>query len=1077
MATKINDSALEKTYNNVKVVEYDYDLISGNVNKVIYQKDQKDQFIHKYEYDADNRIVNVQTSQNGVIWDTDASYNYYEHGPLARTIIGEKDVQGVDYVYTLQGWLKGVNGETLNPDNDFGKDGKANDIAKDAYGYSLSYYDGDYQPRKADKKDHFKVTTSTSLEHNTTNLYNGNIKAMVTNMQNLKNKALPTAYNHYQYDQLNRISSMNSNIISSNDIKNVHTSYKYDRNGNLTQLKRDALKRNKVVAMDNFTYHYPNGNNQLSVVEDAEPAKRFKSDIDDQIKQLAKVGITYDDDNKNTHNYVYDEIGQLVEDKTEGIEKIEWTVSGKVSKIIKKIPKTDYTQTISFAYDGLGNRISKTVVQAGKAAPTKTTYYVRDAQGNVLAVYKNTQRYTRKGVKSILKLEEQHIYGSSRLGVVNNNQKLKAPTNFVEREVYSNDFSTLKNIGDDNEWNLYGTSNVTIANEKLVIECDDKNEGMSYTMLTEANKEYTIQYAFTKQTSKGIKVEASLFGETLATKKHKNSGTYNLTFTAKGVITNIFWYRTSKRKKKKKNIETWTLDDVTVTAQTEEPIVEVVENVTRTIGKKRYELSNHLGNVINVVSDRKTVDYGGTKVYTTNFSTDIATWQASSSAISTSVENERLKIVTDAHLNGANGYYNLEADREYTINITVDKTEFTAPLEFSIWQGRSKVLGEFVENSKTISTTFIPTETRDYRLNFRLRESGYNGEAQTLYIDDVIITDNTTLDVTSISFNPEIIAYNDYYPFGMLMPNRHGQADSYRYGFQGQEKDDEIKGEGNSLNYKYRMHDPRIGRFFAVDPLAKSYPYMTPYQFSGNKPIWSREIEGLESEVDADDSVNEKHAKTHSQVIWKNPYLAKRAGSPYGNSIRTAANKFAGGGVSKAAKESILKADGPSKNPDEKDRGSTRGAFRHALWTAQMALEFSFSDAEFVTDAHEGIEVSTMDFSGKNMNSINSKLFRVDIMTDELNNREGKIYASIKKSKGGIKPYLMKETAKDLLKIYHEKGLYVITQNADKSYKVEKKKISKEDYKALLNRWNSLDDNGNDPVYKKQTEIIRFGEF
>jgi RHS repeat-associated protein len=47
----------------------------------------------------------------------------------------------------------------------------------------------------------------------------------------------------------------------------------------------------------------------------------------------------------------------------------------------------------------------------------------------------------------------------------------------------------------------------------------------------------------------------------------------------------------------------------------------------------------------------------------------------------------------------------------------------------------------------------------------------------------------------------------------------------YRYGFKGQEKDDEVKGEGNSINYKYRMHDPRIGRFFAIDPLAPYYPH------------------------------------------------------------------------------------------------------------------------------------------------------------------------------------------------------------------------------------------------------------
>ena len=81
----------------------------------------------------------------------------------------------------------------------------------------------------------------------------------------------------------------------------------------------------------------------------------------------------------------------------------------------------------------------------------------------------------------------------------------------------------------------------------------------------------------------------------------------------------------------------------------------------------------------------------------------------------------------------------------------------------------------------------------------------------------------------------------------MLMDGRHGHAENdYRYGFQGQEMDNEVKGEGNSVNYKYRMHDPRIGRFFAVDPLAPKYPWYTPYSFSGNKVILFVELEGLE---------------------------------------------------------------------------------------------------------------------------------------------------------------------------------------------------------------------------------------
>lgn len=79
------------------------------------------------------------------------------------------------------------------------------------------------------------------------------------------------------------------------------------------------------------------------------------------------------------------------------------------------------------------------------------------------------------------------------------------------------------------------------------------------------------------------------------------------------------------------------------------------------------------------------------------------------------------------------------------------------------------------------------------------------------------------------------------------MPGRNASSGDYRYGFQGQEKDDEIKGSGNSINFKYRMHDPRLGRFFAVDPLAAKYPWNSPYAFSENRVISAIELEGLEA--------------------------------------------------------------------------------------------------------------------------------------------------------------------------------------------------------------------------------------
>jgi RHS repeat-associated protein len=89
----------------------------------------------------------------------------------------------------------------------------------------------------------------------------------------------------------------------------------------------------------------------------------------------------------------------------------------------------------------------------------------------------------------------------------------------------------------------------------------------------------------------------------------------------------------------------------------------------------------------------------------------------------------------------------------------------------------------------------------------------------------------------------------DVNPFGSVLPNRHGSSDSYRYGFNGKEKDDEVKGEGAQYDYGFRIYDPKLGKFLSQDPLFASYPWLTPYQFAGNSPIWAIDLDGLESRI------------------------------------------------------------------------------------------------------------------------------------------------------------------------------------------------------------------------------------
>ena len=97
-------------------------------------------------------------------------------------------------------------------------------------------------------------------------------------------------------------------------------------------------------------------------------------------------------------------------------------------------------------------------------------------------------------------------------------------------------------------------------------------------------------------------------------------------------------------------------------------------------------------------------------------------------------------------------------------------------------------------------------------------------------------------------YEAQVVSVSDYYPFGMGIKEREWKDSSfgYRFGFNGQEKDDEVKGSGNSLSFKYRIYDPRLGRFLSVDPLFASYPWNSTYAFAENRPIDGIDLEGTE---------------------------------------------------------------------------------------------------------------------------------------------------------------------------------------------------------------------------------------
>ncbi len=71
----------------------------------------------------------------------------------------------------------------------------------------------------------------------------------------------------------------------------------------------------------------------------------------------------------------------------------------------------------------------------------------------------------------------------------------------------------------------------------------------------------------------------------------------------------------------------------------------------------------------------------------------------------------------------------------------------------------------------------------------------------------------------------------------------------HRYGFNGKEGDDEVKGDDNQVDFGGRILDPRVGRWMSVDPSCVKYPSFSTYQSNGNNPILQLDPDGKDNIV------------------------------------------------------------------------------------------------------------------------------------------------------------------------------------------------------------------------------------
>ncbi len=760
-----------------KRMDYLYDLVSGNVNQVSYQTDEVDQWHHRYEYDADNRIQKVFVSDNNLIWSEEARYFYYDHGPLARIELGDNNVQGIDYAYTLQGWLKNMNSDELYAANDMGKDGdtQANNpnalFARDAFGFSLNYHNNDYIPIGTFTTNTAPVSAiaGSDVTDNSNELFNGNIRAMVSSIKKPEVYAATTAANlpevlpqatAYKYDQLNRLLEaaaftnveQDPNQTTFNQWQNSGTYngryynvFTYDANGNIeTQLRKDEDGN----VFDDMTYHYAESGgfkvaNRLYHVNDPSasahpnPPATGKNHFDDDIEDMGAFNNNLAQINDGSNNYQYDQIGNLIADKQEEIHQIYWTVYGKVESVVRMA--SSLKKNLVFEYDANGNRIAKhqygnmtpnsTQVNFDPLNPTdweKSTYYSRDAQGNVMAIYEytvddNTQQnhYT---------LTERNIYGSNRLGNNNKNiEMIAAPP--VDTSKY------IHHVG-NRQYELsnhLGNVMSVISDRKIARDIDQDNNVDYY----EPDILLTFDY--------------SPFGAPLHARSFSKEVCRDTSFmlTVEDLNTNF--------------------DDGTTQGWTE------LGNTALTVTGGQLQSKKAGGGQLMGCTN----SFMGTNGVTYDFTITIDKGNCNSAAhiLLEVLDPNNTVIYTQTLMAGAQTY----------------TTQFTA-----------NVTGAY-----TINVTRINNASNCYFL-----------------IDDVLVTHEE--EVTQI-------LCEDY--------NSSGSA-KYRWGFNGMEKDDNLKGTGNSYDFGTRMYDPRIGRWKVIDKMHHLQPDQSTYKSFLNNPLFYKDEDG-----------------------------------------------------------------------------------------------------------------------------------------------------------------------------------------------------------------------------------------
>jgi RHS repeat-associated protein len=291
------------------------------------------------------------------------------------------------------------------------------------------------------------------------------------------------------------------------------------------------------------------------------------------------------------------------------------------------------------------------------------------------------------------------------------------------------------------------------------------------------------------------------------------------------------------------------------TLLTDAPIL-AFDTYSQTRGAKNYELSNHLGNVLVVITDKKyncinNEVYGadfkiGKGGFTGGWSEQNSGWSTTFTGPYSTVINDkgRLKTTATVTYGGNRNVVNTTSGKSYTFTFDLDIGTTTGIyVNARATNGSSPYTGtNLAQIYVTASGTYTLTFTAASATTQLLFEKGTYGSSY-FYIDNARVAET---DVTTYNYYvADVVTANDYSPFGAPLAGRSYTAPNsdYRFAFNGKENDYETQ----TQDYGFRIYDYRLGRFLSVDPITKNFPELTPYQFASNTPLMAVDMDGLEA--------------------------------------------------------------------------------------------------------------------------------------------------------------------------------------------------------------------------------------